>query len=294
MSMDISELIEIGLAGSDRDRVEIVHLEPVSIAADGVVGLAAIVSQVVYNATELLSEEDDKVLISGVVEPDGYALSIADRGVGMSDEFLEGLNLILANPRGTGDESGTSGVQLVAGLAARHGIGVRLEHGNPGVTARVSIPERLLEDGGYQMPSIQVDVTASQEEPVVDPESIVPEPFRSKASTMDTEAFLESVFGPLRDTGSTSGPEMGVRTPEPAPEPTPKVARLVVPEPAQPVVMGRTSALRTRVPGRNYSESDHDPSHTKAGEAAVEIKLALTDFHRGRLAAAGSDDKDHL
>jgi hypothetical protein len=87
---------------------------------------------------------------------------------------------------------------------------------------------------------------------------------------------------------------MGVRTPEPAPEPTPEVARLVVPEPAQPVVMGRTSALRTRVPGRNYSESDHDPSHTKAGEAAVEIKLALTDFHRGRLAAAGSDEKDHL
>ena len=292
--MDISELIEIGLAGSDRERVEIVHLEPVSITADGVVGLAAIVSQVVYNATELLSEEDDKVLISGVVEPDGYAIFIADRGVGMSDEFLEGLNLILANPRGNGDEMGTSGVQLVAGLAARHGIGVRLEPGAPGVTARVSIPERLLEAQRDQLASIQVDVFPSLQEPVVDLESFEPELLRSKASTMDTETFLESVFGPLREAGYTSGPEAGVRTPEPTPEPVPEVARLVVPQPPTPMVMGRTSALRTRVPGRNYSESDDDPSHTRAGEAAVEIKLALTDFHRGRLAASATDDKDHV
>ncbi len=145
--MDINQLIEIGLAGSDRDRVDIVDVEPVEVATEGVVGLSAIISQLVYNATELLSQKEDRVEISGAVAPDGYSLLVVDHGEGMSDEFLEGLNHILANPSDPDDGSAVSGVQLVARLASRHGIGVHLEHGDPGVTARVSIPSRLLEVG---------------------------------------------------------------------------------------------------------------------------------------------------
>jgi hypothetical protein len=281
MSMDISELVDIGLAGTDRDRVEIVYLEPARVATDRVVGLAAIVSQLVRNATELLSDESDKVRIKGVTEPDGYSILIIDRGVGMSDQFLEGLNVILANPRGS-DELGASGVQLVAGLAARHGVGVRLEHGDPGVTARVSIPLRLLENRAPAPPEIP---DLFPEEPVAapDPELVLARP---KVVSMDTQTFLESVFGPLRDGDAAPAAETDVISVEPAAE----VTTLTLPQPSPPLTGYRRATLRTRIPGRNYNESDPNPSHTKPGEAAVEIKLALTDFTRGRQ-AAGEEDR---
>jgi hypothetical protein len=281
--MDISELIEIGLAETDPDRVEVVDLEPVDIVTEGVVGLSAIVSQLIYNATELLSDEGDRVRISGVLEPGGYSLFIIDRGVGMSDEFLEGLNLILANPRDSGDGLGASGVQLVAGLAARHGIGVRLEHGDPGVTARVSIPDRMLEDG-IQKPSSTVE-PAPVDEPAPDAMPFEPVPPVSKVLSMDTEAFLESVFGPLRDGDAVPA----VRSESPVEESAPGMPTLVLTEPSEPLTGYRRATLRTRIPGRNYSESDPAETHTKAGEAAVEIKLALTDFTRGRQAATRPD-----
>jgi hypothetical protein len=271
MSMDIYEVIEAGLAATDRSRIDIVDLEPVEVSAEGVEGLVGIVSQLAYNATQLLFDEEDKVRIRGAIEPDGYSLLLIDNGSGMSDEFLEGLNLILA---GSGDEAATSGVQMVAGLAARHGIGVRLEHGDPGVTARVSIPSRLLEERA----------------PVIDDATDKPATAfvttRSRPSGMDTETFLESVFGPLKDPAAYTVTESEVVTIGATAEVTSPVA----PIRPDPLPEYRRATLRTRIPGRNYNESDPTPSHTKPGEAAVEIKLALADFTRGREAANGSDE----
>ena len=286
--MDIKDLIEIGLAGTDRDRVDIVDLEPVEVAPDGVVGLSAIVSQLLYNATELLSVEGEKVLISGGVEPDGYSLLIIDHGIGMSDEFLEGLNHILANPPDSDDRPAASGVQVVAGLAARHGMRVRLEHGDPGVTARVSIPLRLLD---VEAPAIADPFVVAVEDPATEPEYEY-EPERVLASAkplaMDTEAFLESIFGPLRDAPAVKVADSEVVDIRPAPAVTTPVRpdRAEPAEAPEPLTGYRRATLRTRIPGRNYNESDPTPAHTKPGEAAVEIKLALADFTRGRRAAA--------
>jgi hypothetical protein len=56
----------------------------------------------------------------------------------------------------------------------------------------------------------------------------------------------------------------------------------------------RQATLRTRVPGHNYNEPDQPTSYTRPGEAAVEIKLALANFTRGRRAAFdhSPDDDD--
>ena len=274
--MDIYEVVEIGLAATDRSRIDIVDLEPVEVSAEGVEGLAGIVSQLAYNATQLLFDGGDKVRVRGAVEPDGYSLLIIDTGSGMSDEFLEGLNLILA---GSGDEAATSGVQMVAGLAARHGIGVRLEHGDPGVTARVSVPWRLLEE---REPVIDV----AADKPATEKPATELVTTRSRPSGMDTETFLESVFGPLKDPAAYTVAESEVVTIGATVEVTSPVA----PIRPDPLPEYRRATLRTRIPGRNYNESDPTPSHTKPGEAAVEIKLALADFTRGREAANGSDE----
>lgn len=268
--MDIYELVEIGLAATDRSRIDIADLDPVEVTTEGVAGLTAIVSQLAYNATQLLFDEEDKVRIRGRMGPDGYSLLISDNGSGMSDQFLEGLNQVLASGRDLDDGVTTSGVQMVAGLAARHGIGVRLEQGDPGVTARVTIPSHLLEERA----AVVADAT---EKPLTELVTA-----RSRPLAIDTDTFLEGVFGPLRDaTVVTLSASEAVTI---APEMTSPVA----PIRPEPLPEYRRATLRTRVPGRNYNESDPTPSHTKPGEAAVEIKLALADFSRGREAASGS------
>lgn len=284
--MDIAELVEMCLSGVDRDRVDIVQLDPASVAEEVVVGLSAIVTQLVYNATEFLSNADDGVSIRGSLEPAGYSLRIIDHGVGMSEEFLEGLNSILANPREPEDWSTTSGVQMVAVLAARHGIEVRLEHADGGVTARVSIPHRLLEDR----------VTASVQSMVASPEEAASEAWveGSRPLEMDTETFLEGVFGPLRNDPMAKEAEPDLAPPEVVEiRPTPDLANLPPlerPEPAEPLQGYRRAKLRSRVPGRNYSEDFPTSTFTKPGEAAVEIKLALDDFTRGRHAASEGNE----
>ena len=54
----------------------------------------------------------------------------------------------------------------------------------------------------------------------------------------------------------------------------------------EPEVPSEVSGLRSRVPGESYRDSYHDPSATSASEAAVDIKLALSDFDRGRQEAS--------
>lgn len=303
--MDINQLIEIGLAGTDRDRVDIVDLEPVKVATEAVVGLSAIISQLVYNATELLSPKEDRVEINGAVVPDGYSLLVVDHGEGMSDEFLEGLNHILANPSDPDDGSSVSGVQLVARLADRHGIAVGLEHSDPGVTARVSIPTRLLDDGKpfiadpFVVSLEELEIEAEPEplpeplpEPVPDTEPVA----RSKVLTIDTEEFLERIFGPLRNAAPSPVAQPEIVDIRPVPAVTTPLHREIpenrdAGETPEALTGYRRTTLSTRIPGRNYNESDPAPSHTKPGEAAVEIKLALADFTRGRQAASAPDDE---
>jgi len=283
--MDIVELVESSLDGVDRDRVDIVDLQPVRVAENAVAGLSAIVSQLAYNATEPLSDEGDRVSIGGSVVPDGYDLLIIDHGVGMSDEFLEGLNLILANPNDPKDRGRTSGVRIVAGLAARHGIAVRLEHADPGVIARVTIPHRFLED--WLPPSADSLIVSLEE---ATSETWLED---SRPLEIDTEAFLESIFGQLRDTPAAEVADRDVVEPEVVDIRSATDLAGLPPmgtsEPTGPLQGYRRDKLQTRVPGRNYNEADPTPTFTKPSEAAVEIRLALDDFTRGRQAATDGD-----
>ncbi|MEA1903388.1 MAG: ATP-binding protein [Actinomycetota bacterium] len=298
--MDIAALIEIALAGTDRERLAVGAIEPVVVSDEVVAGLASIVSELVHNATES-SAEVEKVRVTGSVEPDGYLIALADSGSGVSDQLLDGLNRLLDDPQGLEDRSeSASGIYLVAVLAARHGIKVRLVPGAPGVTVRVSVPTRLIEVPAMATPEAEEEARDEDDSllraaaPATPPsasnggdESVPGRGVaRSETEKSDTETFLQSVFAPLMDGEAPRSRDMSGGTVEPATE----EVRPTAPKKPQPVEPSQTSALQTRVPGENYDEPSEEASHTKAGEAAVEIKLALSDYDRGRQAANAADE----
>jgi hypothetical protein len=54
---------------------------------------------------------------------------------------------------------------------------------------------------------------------------------------------------------------------------------------AIPVDPGEGMALQVRVPGERFTDVEDDSPSTVAGEAAVEIRSALSTFDRGRRSA---------
>ncbi len=129
----------------DYHRVEIADLPGATLHGPAVSDVAHILAELIENATSF-SPPESTVRIEAVLGAGGYQLTITDRGVGLEPEQLEEMNAILHAPPVTGLALGRSLGCLVAGrLAARHGITVRLRHGDPcGVVAHVVVPTSLL------------------------------------------------------------------------------------------------------------------------------------------------------
>jgi anti-sigma regulatory factor (Ser/Thr protein kinase) len=301
--MHIVELIEIALANIESGRVEVAALEPADVAMEAVSGLAQIVSELVDNAIAF-SEPGDKARITGLFDQEGYLISISDRGVGLSDDLISELNSLLDDPYVTSGPEPRLGIALVARLAARHGIKVKLVPGVPGTTARVTMPGQLATvaidegaraSGEHRLPPRQglaesaagidqVFASSVNVENRIDPSRFErgPRPgsgvvAMSEEARREAEAFLERVFGPLID-----GP--GVRRREPTPNGIETESERDRLAPDWSDTGGTVTALRTRVPGENFSLIADDPS-TIAAERAIDIRTALSRFEQGRRAA---------
>ena len=321
--MDIVELIETALGNIDHRRVDMTALEPADLSVEATTGLVSIISELVGNATEF-SADADKVRVTGRVELGGYLLSISDHGVGMSEERMDGLNRVLEDPGVLGSHPETTlGIYLVAGLAARHGITVRLVPGVPGVTARVSIPSTLIEksaealndegdlptpDHSEGAPSTLVDLFNATREKVESADVPVAlnvedeaSPFddrvsadvsnqgqgwrveRTQAEKRETQAFLERVFAPLLS--ETPDTQNGLKSPTP---PNGEVAEAPISADTAEGEAGKSdtsTTLQVRVPGKNIPDSGDDILKIKAGEEAVDIKSALSSYDQGRQSA---------
>jgi hypothetical protein len=303
--MDIVELIEIALANSESQRVEVAALEPADVSMEAVSGLAQIVSELVDNAIAF-SEPGDKVRITGLFDQESYLISISDRGVGLSEDLIAELNRLLDNPDAISGPVPKLGVSLVGRLAVRNGIKVRLVPGVPGTTARVTMPAHLVkvpsDEGGrvsgeHRLPPRQTFAPPTSETARLLSTTAGRDPSRFERGTRsgsgvvamtddarrEAEAFLEKVFGPL-----VEGPGVSRRQ-EPA-------ANGIRSEPARESsspnggeIGGTVTALRTRVPGENFSLIEDVPS-TIAAERAIDIRTALSRFEQGRRAAKERDD----
>ncbi|WP_157596708.1 sensor histidine kinase, partial [Saccharomonospora saliphila] len=129
-------------------RVELGTIPEVSVHGRAVHDLVHLLAELLDNAT-YFSEPETKISVRAVVtRRNSLAVQITDRGVGMSDQQLTEANDRLADPPDL-DVSVTRrmGLYVVARLAKRHGIEVRLRENEDiegGVIARVVVPTELL------------------------------------------------------------------------------------------------------------------------------------------------------
>ncbi|MGW9198388.1 sensor histidine kinase [Micromonospora chersina] len=127
----------------DYPRVEIdVPTAAVHGAAAG--NLVHLLAELLENAT-VYSPPDARVLVDGRRTVDGLTLRVHDQGIGISETRLATINERLAAPATLSSAAaGSMGLHVVAHLAARHGIRVRLHQTGGGTVAQVEVPEAVL------------------------------------------------------------------------------------------------------------------------------------------------------
>jgi signal transduction histidine kinase len=129
----------------DYARVTIQEVSDAAIVGRAVGDIIHLLSELIENATSF-SPPRTQVNVSAQVVPNGCALDIEDRGLGMTEADLEAANRRLAAPPEFDPATSERlGLYVVAKLAARNGIRVRLR-ASPygGVTAVVLVPPALL------------------------------------------------------------------------------------------------------------------------------------------------------
>jgi signal transduction histidine kinase len=131
-------------------RVSTTAQPDVAIVGPAVNDVVHLLIELTENATSF-SAADMQVDISGrALTSGGVLLEITDRGVGMTPKELAHANWALENPP-TADTNIPKwiGLLVVARLAARHGIGVRLQPADfGGLTALVWLPDEILTEQG--------------------------------------------------------------------------------------------------------------------------------------------------
>ncbi|WP_229403136.1 sensor histidine kinase [Micromonospora okii] len=127
------------------DRVDIADVQPAATAGRAVGDVIHLLAELIENATAY-SPPGTRVTVRGQNLPNGYAIEIIDRGLGMPEAAMEEANGRLATPPEFDPaDSARLGLFVVARLAARHGVRVRLRPAaEGGVKAVALIPPDLV------------------------------------------------------------------------------------------------------------------------------------------------------
>jgi signal transduction histidine kinase len=175
-------------------QVELGVLGDITVQGSVSSDVAHLLAELLENATSF-SPPSSPVTVVGRAVPDGHQLAIFDYGIGMmSDELAEAnhrLNEVSSFDR---DANKMLGFQVIARLAARHGVKVMLTTtpGGSGVTAIVRLPRPVLDAGTGSVDSAPaVDLPAAGQQftaPLSVPE---PAPVPTVSFTPMTPEFEE-------------------------------------------------------------------------------------------------------
>ncbi|WP_227837735.1 sensor histidine kinase [Nocardia aurantia] len=132
----------------DYARVQAAKMPESHVIGAVVADLIHLLAELVDNATAF-SPPESRVAVTGTVVGRGIVVEISDQGMGMQPADMDRANVMLSDPPdfgvGTLSEDSRLGLFVVAQLAGRHGISVRLaESDYGGVRAIVLIPASLL------------------------------------------------------------------------------------------------------------------------------------------------------
>ena len=138
----------------DNERILLNAQPDIAVSGPVVNDALHLFAELTENATSF-SAVDMPVEISGYLMNSGVVIDITDRGVGMSAKELSYANWRLENPpTGDIDVPKWIGLFVVARLAARHGIKVRLQQAEfGGLTALVWLPNEVIIHHGAAVPS---------------------------------------------------------------------------------------------------------------------------------------------
>lgn len=126
----------------DYRRITVAALDDVMVSGSVAVDLAHLLSELMENGSQY-SPPDSLVEVVGHHTTNGtYALTVTDRGVGMTDAQMGHANSVLARPPAVALNVGRAlGFVVVSALAARHKISVRVAKGvSSGTVAAVALP----------------------------------------------------------------------------------------------------------------------------------------------------------
>lgn len=259
---DITDVVRAAIGEVDEyQRVEVVALEPAKLSGGAVSDVAHLLAELLENAIAF-SPPSEVVRVTGLFDVDGYTLTVSDRGVGISESRIAELNRILAQPPALGlSVEPTMGMFVVAKLAHRHGLGVELIRGVPGITATVTVPRDHLE-------------IAERGEPWARDEGYEDEGPVRRAQPRD---FEESPTAPAIEVPAAHGATVIDLTDPIFDEP----------EPAR-----QGTSLTVRRPGATFRDDDSQEPAAGPSERAAGIRAALTAYDRGRKAASAPEGWD--
>ncbi|MEV5766813.1 nitrate- and nitrite sensing domain-containing protein [Micromonospora sp. NPDC052213] len=183
------------------DRVDIAAVQPGGALGRAVGDVIHLLAELIENAAAF-SPPHTRVEVSGQHVANGYAVEVTDRGLGMTAAALEDANRRLArSPDFEPAETARLGHFVVARLAARHGVRVRLRPSDGGgLTAVVLIPADLVTD-----------------EPSLLPEGVAPPEDQSGATPEERRMARASRLSTLPRPRSVRAAEPGATPPSAAP-----------------------------------------------------------------------------
>ncbi|MFG3700055.1 nitrate- and nitrite sensing domain-containing protein [Micromonospora sp. NPDC047620] len=186
------------------DRVDIAAVQPGGALGRAVGDVIHLLAELIENAAAF-SPPHTRVEVSGQHVANGYAVEVTDRGLGMTAAALEDANRRLArSPDFEPVETARLGHFVVARLAARHGVRVRLRPSDGGgLTAVVLIPADLVTD-----------------EPSLLPEGVAPPERESGATPEERRMARASRLGTLPRPHSARAAAPGAMPPSAAPAAT--------------------------------------------------------------------------
>ncbi|MEV6632366.1 nitrate- and nitrite sensing domain-containing protein [Actinoplanes sp. NPDC051470] len=129
----------------DYKRVDITTVAGAAVVGRAVGDVIHLLAELLENAASF-SPPQTRVQVTGNLLPNGYALEIEDRGLGMSQESLDEANhKMIEPPDFDPSDSARLGLFVVARLAHRHGIKVSLRpSAYSGIVAVVLVPGELI------------------------------------------------------------------------------------------------------------------------------------------------------
>lgn len=265
---EMSDVVRAAVGEVDEfQRIEVPALEPARLSGGAVTDISHLLAELLENAIQF-SPPSEPVRVTGLFGPDGYQISVSDRGVGMSEARIAEMDRILSQPPTLGlSVEPTLGMYVVSKLAHRHGVQVELIRGVPGITARITVPRDHLEV-----------------EEKVEP--------RFWEGDRPTRESVASDLSHIHDAATRQ--YILKRAEETAAQPVAMSDERVIDLTSPDMTSIRTSRsdLPVRNPGKTLAEHDESPS-TAPAEEAISLQSALSAFDRGRRAAEeGRDPED--